>query len=88
MRAGHGGGDYFEVRDFVDSILHDTQPPIDVFTALDFTVPGLVSEESINHGGVPLPVPDFRTMQKFPDDLPDELRNSDIVEVSLPLEPS
>ena len=87
VRAGHGGGDYFEVRDFVDSILHDTEPPIDVFAALDFTVPGLISEESINRGGVPLPVPDFRTMQKFPDNLPDELRNSDIVEVNLPLEP-
>jgi predicted dehydrogenase len=87
VRAGHGGGDYFEVRDFVDSILNDTQPPIDVFTALDFTVPGLVSEESIERGGAPLPVPDFRTMQKFPDDLPEELKGSRIVEVNLPLEP-
>lgn len=60
-RAGHGGGDYFVIRDFVDSILRGTTPPIDVYRALDFTVPGLVSEESIERGGAPRPVPDFRS---------------------------
>jgi len=75
-RAGHGGGDYFQVREFVDSILNDTKPPIDVFDALDFTVPGLISQESIRRGSVPLPVPDFRAMKKFPDELPKELQNA------------
>jgi|DewCreStandDraft_1066081.scaffolds.fasta_scaffold00352_53 predicted dehydrogenase len=60
LHAGHGGGDYFIVRDFVQSILQGTPPPIDVYRALDFTVPGLISEESIACGGVPLLVPDFR----------------------------
>ena len=59
-RAGHGGGDYFVVREFVDSIINDTKPPIDVYDSLDMTAPGLVSEVSINQGGVPLPVPSFR----------------------------
>jgi len=62
LRAGHGGGDYFVVRDFVDSIINDTDPPIDVYRALDFTVPALVSEESINRGGAWLPVLDFREL--------------------------
>lgn len=56
-------GEYFKVRDFVDSILNDTVPPIDVYTAMDFTVPGLVSEESIANGGVPIAVPDFRLIE-------------------------
>lgn len=60
LKSGHWGGDYFEVRDFVDAIINDTDPPIDVYRALDFTVPGLISETSINQGGIPLPVPDFR----------------------------
>jgi len=47
------------------------------------TVPGLVSEESINRGGLPLPVPDFRTIKRFPDDLPEPLRNSGIISVQL-----
>lgn len=53
-------GEYFKVRDFVDSILNDTVPPLDVYTAMDFTVPGLVSEQSIANGGMPVAVPDFR----------------------------
>lgn len=83
LRAGHGGGDYFEIRDFVDCIVKDTKPPVDVYDALDMTVPGLVSELSINNGGIPVPVPDFREIKKFPDDLPDILRNSNIISVQL-----
>ncbi|MBM3215965.1 Gfo/Idh/MocA family oxidoreductase [Candidatus Poribacteria bacterium] len=60
LQAGHGGGDYFEVRDFVDAIVKDEPPPISIWDALDFTLPGLVSEDSIAYGGVPLPVPDLR----------------------------
>ena len=56
-------GEYFKVRDFVDSILTDTEPPIDVYTAMDFTVPGLVSEQSIANGGEPIEVPDFRAIE-------------------------
>jgi predicted dehydrogenase len=85
LRAGHGGGDYFEVREFVDAIVNDTEPPINVYEALDMTVPGLISEVSINRGGIPLPVPDFREIQNFPGDLPESLKNSGIV--SVPIEP-
>ncbi|MFC1716486.1 Gfo/Idh/MocA family protein [Candidatus Poribacteria bacterium] len=60
LRAEHVSGEYFEMRDFVDSIIHDTDPPIDVYTAMDFTVPGLVSEESIANSGMPVQVPNFR----------------------------
>ena len=56
-------GEYFKVRDFVDSILTDTPPPLDVYTAMDFTVPGLVSEQSIANGGAPVEVPDFREIE-------------------------
>lgn len=60
LKAGHGGGDFFIVREFLESIREDKAPPIDVYRALDYTVPGLISEQSIAQGGVPLPVPDFR----------------------------
>ncbi len=79
--AGHGGGDYFEIREFVDCIVNDARPPVDVYDALDMTVPGLVSEESINRGGIPIPVPDFRKIKRFPNDLPEPLRNSGIISV-------
>jgi hypothetical protein len=60
QRAGHGGSDFFVIRDFVRAIRAGDQPPIDVYRALDYTVPGLISEQSIAQGGAPLPVPDFR----------------------------
>jgi predicted dehydrogenase len=67
LRAGHGGGDYFVVRDFVGAVRAGAPPPIDVYRALDYTVPGLVSEQSILRGGVPLPVPDFRQLDPTAD---------------------
>lgn len=83
LKAGHGGGDYFEIREFIDCILNDTKPPVDVYEAMDMTVPGIVSEESANKGSIPLPVPDFREIKRFPDDLPDVLKNSSIISVNL-----
>ncbi len=61
LRAGHGGGDYFEVLDFVTSILHGTPCPIGIHEAMDMTLPGLISQDSIANGAVWLDVPDSRT---------------------------
>jgi predicted dehydrogenase len=58
--AGHGGTDFFCVRAFVRAVLDNKPVPIDVYRAMDYTVPGLISEQSILHDGAPLPVPDFR----------------------------
>jgi predicted dehydrogenase len=82
-RAGHGGGDYFEVAEFIHAIRTASPPPIDLFLALDMTVPGLVSQESIARGGIPLPVPDFRIIHRFPDNLPPELQGSEILSIPL-----
>ena len=58
----YGGSDYHMLRAFVDCVLNDTEPPIDVYRALDFTVPGLLSEVSVKQGGAPVEVPDFRAL--------------------------
>jgi len=60
LKAGHGGSDYFEVMDFVDAILADREPPIGIDAAMDFTLPGLASQESIAKGSVWVDVPDSR----------------------------
>jgi hypothetical protein len=65
----------------VDSIIHDSKPPVDIYDALDMTVPGLVSEVSINNGSIPVPVPDFRDIKNFPGDLPEILSKSEIMSV-------
>jgi predicted dehydrogenase len=59
-RAGHGGGDYFIVRDWINAIRTGSPPPVDVYTGLEWTAAGLCSQFSIDNGGVPIKVPDFR----------------------------
>lgn len=58
--AGHYGGDFFIVQDFVDAIRHGTRPPIDVYDACEWTAVALLSELSIANGGRPMEMPDFR----------------------------
>jgi predicted dehydrogenase len=60
LAAGHGGGDYFEVMDFVDAVQGRKPPVIDIHAALDMTLPGLISQESIRRDGAWLEVPDSR----------------------------
>jgi hypothetical protein len=58
--AGHGGGDYFEILDFVRSIRGEIKCPIGVHEAMDITLPGLISQQSIKEGGRWIEVPDSR----------------------------
>lgn len=59
-QAGHGGGDYFEILDFVDAILGRRPCPIGIHEAMDMTLPGLVSQASIREDSRWLEVPDSR----------------------------
>jgi predicted dehydrogenase/ribosomal protein S18 acetylase RimI-like enzyme len=61
--AGHGGGDFFEVLDFVDAALGRRPPVIGIDQAMDMTLPGLVSQRSAAQGGRWLDVPDSRQWQ-------------------------
>lgn len=61
IAAGHDGTDFFIVKDIIDAIRNDVDPRIDVYRALDFTMPGLMSQKSIAVGGEPVKVPDFRS---------------------------
>jgi len=60
LEAGHGGGDYWEIRDFADALCHRKPSPIDVVRALEWTAVGLCSGVSIARGGAPVDLPDFR----------------------------
>lgn len=60
LATGHGGGDYFVVLDFVNACTGNRPCPIGIHEALDMTLPGLVSQQSILQGGAWLPVPDSR----------------------------
>jgi predicted dehydrogenase len=59
-RTGHGGGDFFELADFVEAVRQGRSPAVGVHQAMDMTLPGLVSQRSIEQGGAWLDVPDSR----------------------------
>jgi predicted dehydrogenase len=61
--AGHGGGDFLQVLDFVRAARGEIANPIDVDAAMDMTLPGLVSQQSIARGGTWIDVPDSRAWQ-------------------------
>ena len=58
--AGHWGADSFPVRDFIDAVREGTPPALDVYAALDMTLPGIVSEASFYQGGDWVAVPNPR----------------------------
>lgn len=61
MGAGHGGGDYFVVQQFIGAIRGDGPCPSGIHEAMDITLPGLISQQSILQDGAWLEVPDSRT---------------------------
>ncbi|MGQ9683582.1 MAG: Gfo/Idh/MocA family protein [Anaerolineae bacterium] len=58
--AGHGGGDYFVLHDFVTAIQQGTPPAIDVYDAVTWSSIMPLSIESVSRGSVPVEVPVFR----------------------------
>jgi predicted dehydrogenase len=57
--AGHGGGDYFTVRHFLDCIRHNRAPAFDVYDAVTWSALAELSMASAAAGGTPQPYPDF-----------------------------
>ena len=59
-RSGRGYRDYRMAQDFLTTLRTGAPPRIDVHAAMDYTLPGIVAEESARQGGAVLPVPDSR----------------------------
>lgn len=59
-RGGHGTAEYYMIEDFLNCIRHDAPSPLDIYAALDMTLPGLCAHESALKNGTPVPVPDWR----------------------------
>ncbi|MDD5678743.1 MAG: Gfo/Idh/MocA family oxidoreductase [Kiritimatiellae bacterium] len=60
LSSGHGGIDYYPMATFVESILEDRTPPLDVYKAADTAAPGIMAARSAEQGSACLEVPDFR----------------------------
>ncbi len=59
-KAGHGGSDYWTMKAFVDAFRQGQSSPVDVYRALDCSLPGVLALESAKQGGIPVEVPDPR----------------------------
>jgi predicted dehydrogenase len=57
--SGHGGSHTFITAEFINALLEDRTPAINVYEALAMTVPGIVAHQSALKGGEQLPVPQF-----------------------------
>lgn len=58
-QMGHGGGDFFVILGFVDSIQAGTHPPIEVYDAVTWSAIVPLSAQSVARGNTPVVVPDF-----------------------------
>ena len=56
----YGAAEYHMIGEFIQAIREKRDPAIDVYRAVDFTLPGLLSQTSISRGGEPVGVPEFR----------------------------
>ena len=65
--AGHGGGDFFIVSDFIDAIRTGNKPAVDVYDACEWTAVGLLSELSVVNNGRTMTLPKFRKGAKLED---------------------
>jgi predicted dehydrogenase len=57
--SGHGGSAVFISAEFVNALLEDREPEIDLGHSLAMTVPGIVAHQSALKAGEQLPVPQF-----------------------------
>ena len=59
IRGNHDGMDYLVLRAFIESVQHQTPPPIDVYDAAAWMSITALSEASIAAGSLPMEIPDF-----------------------------
>ncbi|WP_149244194.1 Gfo/Idh/MocA family protein [Dyadobacter sp. 32] len=57
--SGHGGSHTFITHDFIDSIISNREPIVNIREALAYTAPGIIAHQSAMNNGEYLKIPDF-----------------------------
>ncbi|MCC7360970.1 MAG: hypothetical protein IT317_15915, partial [Anaerolineales bacterium] len=57
--SGHEGSHTFITHEFVDAVVNQRKPAVDVHEALAYTAPGIVAHQSALRGGEQMKVPSF-----------------------------
>ena len=57
--SGHEGSHTFLTHEFVDAVLNNRKPAVDIHEALAYTAPGIVAHQSALNGGEQMKIPSF-----------------------------
>lgn len=57
--SGHGGSHTFLSHEFIDALINNRKPAIDIYESLAYTVPGIIAHQSALKGGESMKVPVF-----------------------------
>ena len=57
--SGHGGSHPFITHEFIDAIINNRKPVVDIYEALAYTAPGIVGHQSALKNGEYMTIPDF-----------------------------
>lgn len=60
-KSGHGGGDFFVIREFFSCIRENKKPLFDEYFATTMASVAILAHRSLLERGVPYDIPDFRT---------------------------
>lgn len=58
--SGHGGSHTFIAHEFIQSLVQQRRPQVDIAAALNFTVPGIVAHQSALKDGELIKIPQFK----------------------------
>ncbi|MFG2374241.1 Gfo/Idh/MocA family protein [Streptomyces sp. NPDC048504] len=70
VHNGHEGSHHFLVDDFVTAVNTGTLPPVNVWVAARYTLPGIIAHRSAQQAGARLPVPDHGDPPAAPEPAP------------------
>jgi predicted dehydrogenase len=57
--SGHGGSHTFLTHEFIDALVHNRKPEIDIYEAIAYTAPGIVAHQSSLKNGECMKIPQF-----------------------------
>ena len=57
--TGHGGAHVFLTHEFVDALINERCPAVDIYEALAYTIPGIIAHKSALKGGEQMRIPRF-----------------------------
>ena len=86
-KAGHGGGDFYVIREFFDCIREGRKPEFDVYFATTLASVGILAHRSLLEKGAPYDIPDFHKEEdrkKYENDYLTPFYGSDGSEPTLP----